>query len=373
MKELHYTVVAKLAQTGKFSAEQLIFLGNNALCYPTYTWGEIVKTGKLSIDQMFEVGKSMKEEPLWEIIANQLDWLKMTSEEKIALAQKSEAEKTGAWAIGNAVADAINWAEISLDQKIELVKLFPSSFTGNNVTSKFIASIDWFSLTPTEIMGIGDKVKNEVIWKKIIETGKLSKKEMIELGKREENYSLWVVIWETAKFSVGFTTDEIIRIAGRLTPWQSMLEEVKWEELSNEEKIELGNKSHMWDLIAKKIDWVTLGIERAIKLGFERNDFFFWRIVAEKADWSKLALTPKKKIEMAQKIKNWDIWTVIVQSINWLAYSQEELLEIGKRVDHLSVWQAIISTKNLSVDQMFEVGKSVDDDRIWKAIIDALQ
>ena len=171
-RSLVWDAVIKKLKIDELSVKRLLIVARNT--NNNYLREEIVRTGKLSTNQMLVVGKRGEAfgEKLWNAIVEMIDFSKLSNDQLFAINNKAKREN-----VWQATAEAFDFSKLSNDQLSAI----------SNMARSVETSIS------------------------IIRSGKLNVEQMFVIGKEANSKEVWNAIAEKLKTS----------------PWKSLVKKLK--------------------------------------------------------------------------------------------------------------------------------------------------
>ena len=146
----------------------------------------LVKTGKLSTDQLLEIGKSVDDEKVWDEIIILLKLDELSTDQLLEVGNK--ANNSSLWSL---ILDYIRFDKLPTDQLLEIV----GKAAYNEGVWIFIEKN--VKLSTDQLLEIGKSANDETVWREVIHLLKwdeLSTDQLLEVGKSANNEKVWRTI-----------------------------------------------------------------------------------------------------------------------------------------------------------------------------------
>lgn len=331
-------------------------------------WPPIVKTGKLSADQLMEAGQKAHDSDVWQEIVSQ---------GKLSAEQLMQAGKlAGDFDIWKQV---IATRKLSVEQLLEVGKYdtHKDPWFGDGVHGRPNPWRLWFEIIDTgmlsveQLMDIGRQLKNNSTWRYIIKTGKLSADQLMEAGQAIINTS----DNKHQMYLNPQTEDERLQSLKDIWIWIVRTGQFSYEQLKLVSKLAKACGIHGDDIrwaVARQIDWKALTTnEQLIEVGLAIECWTVWSGIADKLDLT--GLSEEQILEIGFKADNSIVWNKIKNKISWKEKAGDELMKLGRRARCGDIWVKIMETGTLTAEQLIFVGNRVNDNNFWFRIVERMK
>ncbi|MFA5124461.1 MAG: hypothetical protein WC473_01360 [Patescibacteria group bacterium] len=351
-------------------------------------WLPIVKTGKLSADQLMEAGKTAHDSDVWREIVSQ---------GKLLAEQLLQA--------GISAHDFDVWRQVIASGKLSIEQLLNVGLYDSLKNPFFVRCSDrpnpwrlWYEIIQTgmlsaeQLMDVGRQLKDNWGWRIIVKTGKLSADQLMAAGQeviktgddeREmydnpktrgqklQSWQVWMAIIKTSELSA----DQLM-IAGKEAAHKDVwIEIVRTGRLSHQQLKQVSELAEAFGIyttniqwaVENQIDWKAITTnDQLIEVGLAVECWTIWSRVADKLDWS--GLSEEQILEIGFKADNSRVWGKVNAKINWEKKSVNKLLELGRRANYDWTWFRIIETGKLTAEQLMTAGSDANSCEVWRHI-----